>query len=132
MIDLTDSAGGDPPPERLDWQTVRTLGECIGRYRLALSALRSAEEDNDQGREQLARDALLYRLTLLAETVKALPASVRSAETAIPWQRLLQLRADVTALPRISSQNVRAICNEALAELEYELPALRQRALARR
>ncbi|MGV1005732.1 MAG: hypothetical protein ACOYEV_13440 [Candidatus Nanopelagicales bacterium] len=101
------------------------LAECLDRYRAALSALRTAEEDVDRAGEQLARDALCYQLVVLAETVASLPEELRAEQPGIPWGRLLILRHEVGRLPRIGSTTVRSICNEALAELQYHLPDLR-------
>lgn len=90
-----------------------------------MSVLRAAQEDVDRADEELARDAICYRLVVIGEIVNALPESVKDAGEDVPWDRLTQLRGAVEALPRIEAAAVRGLCSEPLAELEYALPDLR-------
>lgn len=91
-----------------------------------MSVLRAAEEDVDRSGEELARDAICYRLVVIGEVANALPKSVKDAGEDVPWDRLTQLRGAVEALTRIDAKSVRGLCSEPLAELEYALPAMRR------
>lgn len=101
------------------------LDRSQAALRRAMSALRAAEEEGDRSHEELARDAICYRLVVIGELSAELPESVKDAGEDVPWDRLTQLRGAVEALTRIESTAVRGLCSEPLAELEYALPEMR-------
>jgi uncharacterized protein with HEPN domain len=50
----------------------------------------SASGDDDE--EQMAFDALLYRLLVIGEAVKTLPAELLDREPEVPWREVARLR----------------------------------------
>ena len=51
-----------------------------------------AEEEEEEEEAQLAFDALLYRLVVIGEAVKALPADLLARQPQVRWQEIARLR----------------------------------------
>ena len=65
--------------------------ESAARSQRAVEALeRTADGTGDE--EQLALDALLYRLLVIGEAVKALPSQLLELEPSMPWREVSRLR----------------------------------------
>jgi|SRR5580704_8830223 uncharacterized protein with HEPN domain len=58
----------------------------------AVDALERAVEAGDRDEEQMIFDALLYRLLVIGEAVKALPTNLLDREPDIPWGEVARLR----------------------------------------
>lgn len=67
------------PQERL-----ADISEATDRVSRAVAALARAEAEGSDDEAQLAFDALLYRLVVNGEAVKALPEDVRARQPQIP------------------------------------------------
>jgi uncharacterized protein with HEPN domain len=59
--------------------------------RRAVEALERAESQEADD-AQLAFDALLYRLVVIGEAVKALPAELLASQPQVPWRAIAKLR----------------------------------------
>jgi uncharacterized protein with HEPN domain len=51
-----------------------------------------ARASGDDDEEQMAFDALLYRLLVIGEAVKALPPELLDQEPKVPWREVARLR----------------------------------------
>jgi uncharacterized protein with HEPN domain len=60
--------------------------------RKAVEALERAEASDAQDGAQLAFDALLYRLLVIGEAVKALPEELLALKPDVPWREIARLR----------------------------------------
>jgi uncharacterized protein with HEPN domain len=60
--------------------------------RRALQALDQAEAVGAGDEAQLAFDALLYRLVVIGEAVKALPDELLATQPQVPWREIARLR----------------------------------------
>ena len=58
----------------------------------AVNALEHAEASDAEDEAQLAFDALLYRLVVIGEAVKALPADLLARQPLVPWREVARLR----------------------------------------
>jgi uncharacterized protein with HEPN domain len=68
------------------------IREAAVGVRTAVEALERAEPSDAQDEAQLAFDALLYRLLVIGEAVKALPESVLALQPNVPWREIARLR----------------------------------------
>lgn len=68
------------------------ISEAAVGVRKAVEALERAEDGDDQEEAQLAFDALLYRLLVIGEAVKALPDELLALQPAVPWREIARLR----------------------------------------
>jgi uncharacterized protein with HEPN domain len=75
------------PKERL-----ADISEAAVGVRKAVEALERAEASGAQEEAQLAFDALLYRLLVIGEAVKALPGDMLALQPNVPWQEIARLR----------------------------------------
>lgn len=75
------------PRERL-----ADISNAVDGVRRAVQALEQAEADEAEDAAQLAFDALLYRLVVIGEAVKALPAEMLALQPQIPWREIAKLR----------------------------------------
>jgi uncharacterized protein with HEPN domain len=85
---------------------------------LAVDALDHADAAGDGDGAQLAFDALLYRLLVIGEAVKALPAALLDQQPQVPWHEVARLR-DLLAhhYYRVDVQIIRRTVDEPLREL---------------
>lgn len=60
--------------------------------RRAVQALERAEAEKAENAAQLAFDALLYRLVVIGEAVKSLPAELLALQPQVPWREIAKLR----------------------------------------
>jgi uncharacterized protein with HEPN domain len=58
----------------------------------AVEALELAESQQADDAAQLAFDALLYRLVVIGEAVKAMPAELLASQPQVPWREIARLR----------------------------------------
>jgi uncharacterized protein with HEPN domain len=75
------------PRERLG-----DISEAAEGVRKAVQALERAEADSAEDEAQLAFDALLCRLLVIGEAVKALPAELLASQPQVPWSEIAKLR----------------------------------------
>jgi len=75
------------PKERL-----ADITEAAAGVRKAVEALERAESHGAEDEAQLAFDALLYRLLVIGEAVKALPAELLALQPSVPWREIARLR----------------------------------------
>ncbi len=68
---------------------IRDAAERVSR---AMGALERAEADGAEDEAQLAFDALLYRLVVIGEAVKALPEHLLARQPQVPWPEIARLR----------------------------------------
>jgi len=68
------------------------ISDAADGARRAVKALERAEAENAQDAAQLAFDALLYRLVVIGEAVKALPADLIASHPQVPWREIAKLR----------------------------------------
>ena len=68
------------------------IREAAVGVRSAVEALERAEASDAQEEAQLAFDALLYRLLVIGEAVKALPAELLALQPNVPWREIARLR----------------------------------------
>ena len=109
------------PRQRLD-----DIAEAISRIQVATSALDNDPSDSDA---DLLQDAVLYRLLVIGEAVKALPDEVRDAAPEVPWRNIARLR-DLLAhqYHQVDLAIIHATCDKPLAQLSDSLAALRHAA----
>jgi uncharacterized protein with HEPN domain len=84
----------------------------------AVEALERAEASNTQEEAQLAFDALLYRLLVIGEAVKALPDEMLALQQDVPWREIARLR-DLLAhhYYRVDAQVIRRTVEAPLDQL---------------
>ena len=68
------------------------ISDAADGVRRAVKALERAEAENAEDAAQLAFDALLYRLVVIGEAVKALPADLLASQPQVPWREIAKLR----------------------------------------
>jgi uncharacterized protein with HEPN domain len=75
------------PRERLT-----DISDAADGVRRAVQALEQAETEKAEDAAQLAFDALLYRLVVIGEAVKTLPAELLALQPQVPWREIAKLR----------------------------------------
>ena len=113
------------PQERL-----ADIQESAARAQRAVDAMERARASGDDDEEQMAFDALLYRLLVIGEAVKALPPELLDQEPKVPWREVARLR-DLLAhhYYRVDPQVIRRTVDVPLRDLQavarrlLELPA---------
>jgi uncharacterized protein with HEPN domain len=102
------------PRERLT-----DIREAAVRAQRAVGALQQAAASGDDDAAQLAFDALLYRLLVIGEAVKSLPAALLSLEPKVPWREISRLR-DLLAhhYYRVDPQIIRRTVDAPLRDLQ--------------
>ena len=92
--------------------------EAAARVSRAVDALEHAEASDAEDEAQLAFDALLYRLVVIGEAVKALPADLLARQPLVPWREVARLR-DLLAhhYYRVDAQIIRRTVEAPLREL---------------
>jgi uncharacterized protein with HEPN domain len=95
------------------------ISEAAERVIRAVAALEQAEADGRDDEAQLAFDALLYRLVVIGEAVKALPEELRARHPQIPWREIARLR-DLLAhhYYRVDARVIRRTVESPLSELQ--------------
>jgi len=68
------------------------IGDAVDGVRRAVQALEQAETEKADDAAQLAFDALLYRLVVIGEAVKTLPAELLALQPQVPWREIAKLR----------------------------------------
>jgi uncharacterized protein with HEPN domain len=83
-----------------------------------VDVLEQAEARGAQDEAQLAFDALLYRLVVIGEAVKALPDELLARQPQVPWSEIARLR-DLLAhhYYRVDAQIIRRTVDAPLDEL---------------
>jgi uncharacterized protein with HEPN domain len=113
------------PQERL-----ADIQESAARAQRAVDAMEQARSSGDDDEELMAFDALLYRLLVIGEAVKALPPELLDQEPKVPWREIARLR-DLLAhhYYRVDPQIIRRTVDAPLRDLQaaarrlLELPA---------
>lgn len=114
------------PRERL-----ADIRDSAARAQHAVDVMERASASGDDDEEQMAFDALLYRLLVIGEAVKALPADLLARAPEVPWREVARLR-DLLAhhYYRVDPQVIRRTVDaplrglqEAAWRLSSELPA---------
>jgi uncharacterized protein with HEPN domain len=103
---------------RTSSERLADIGGAAQRVSVAVEALERAEADGAEDEAQLAFDALLYRLVVIGEAVKALPADLLARQPQVPWQEIARLR-DLLAhhYYRVDAQIIRRTVETPLSEL---------------
>ncbi len=101
------------PQERL-----RDISEAAEGVRKAVQALERAEAGSAEDEAQLAFDALLYRLVVIGEAVKSLPAELLASQPQVPWSEIAKLR-DLLAhhYYRVDAQIIRRTVDAPMEQL---------------
>ena len=73
-------------------QRLADISDAVDGVRAAVQALQRAEAEEAEDAAQLAFDALLYRLVVIGEAVKALPAELLASQPQVPWREIAKLR----------------------------------------
>ncbi len=68
------------------------LNNAADGVRRAVEALERAESQKAEDDAQLAFDALLYRLVVIGEAVKMLPARLLASQPQVAWREIARLR----------------------------------------
>lgn len=108
----------------------RSTKERIDDIEDAIQRIVSAEikldESVDTDESDLFFDAILYRLLVIGEAVKALPNALLLQMPEVPWTDICRLR-DLLAhqYHRVDPSIIRSTCDQPLAALSAALPALR-------
>lgn len=91
----------------------------------AVLALDRAETDGTEDEAQLAFDALLYRLLIIGEAVKALSEDLLASKPQVPWRDIARLR-DLLAhhYYRVDAQVIRRTVEAPLAQLQQAVEEL--------
>ena len=108
------------PRERL-----RDISEAAAQVSRAAAALERAESDGAEDEAQLAFDALLYRLVVIGEAVKTLPADLLARQPQVPWREIARLR-DLLAhhYYRVDAQVIRRTIEAPMDELRKAIALL--------
>jgi uncharacterized protein with HEPN domain len=108
------------PQERLT-----DISDAATQVGKAVEALERAEADGNDDEAQLAFDALLYRLVVIGEAVKALPAYLLDRHPQIPWREIARLR-DLLAhhYYRVDAKVIRRTVESPLADLRNAVAQL--------
>lgn len=77
---------------RTSAERLADIREAAERVSRAVEALERAEASGTEDEAQLAFDALLYRLVVIGEAVKALPSDLLARQPQIPWREIARLR----------------------------------------
>jgi uncharacterized protein with HEPN domain len=103
---------------RTSSERLADIGAAAERVSRAVEAMERAEAGGSEDEAQLAFDALLYRLVVIGEAVKALPADLLARQPQIPWQEIARLR-DLLAhhYYRVDAQIIRRTVETPLSEL---------------
>lgn len=75
------------PRERLT-----DIANAVDGVRRAVQVLQQAEAEKAEDAAELAFDALLYRLVVIGEAVKVLPAELLALQPQVPWREIAKLR----------------------------------------
>lgn len=94
------------------------IADAARRISVAETALESAEGTGSVEQAAMALDALLYRLLVIGEAVKALPDDILADEPKVPWSSIARLR-DLLAHHyfRVDSQIIRPTIDAPLGQL---------------
>jgi len=111
------------PQERL-----ADIQESAARALRAVDAMERARASGDDDEELMAFDALLYRLLVIGEAVKALPPELLDQEPKVPWREVARLR-DLLAhhYHRVDPQIIRRTVDAPLQDLQVAAGRLLQR-----
>jgi uncharacterized protein with HEPN domain len=103
---------------RTSSERLADIGAAAERVSRAVAAMERAEASGSEDEAQLAFDALLYRLVVIGEAVKSLPADLLARQPQIPWQEIARLR-DLLAhhYYRVDAQIIRRTVETPLSEL---------------
>jgi uncharacterized protein with HEPN domain len=94
------------------------IRDATARAQRAVDAMERASASGDDDEEQMAFDALLYRLLVIGEAVKALPPDLLAREPKVPWREISRLR-DLLAhhYYRVDPQIIRRTVDAPLRDL---------------
>ena len=111
------------PQERL-----ADIQESAARAQRAVDAMERARASGDDDEELMAFDALLYRLLVIGEAVKALPPDLLDREPKVPWREVARLR-DLLAhhYYRVDPQIIRRTVDAPLRDLQVAARRLLER-----
>jgi uncharacterized protein with HEPN domain len=73
-------------------QRLAGIRQAVDGVQAAVQALQRAEAEEAEDGAQLAFDALLYRLMVIGEAVKALPVELLASQPQVPWREIARLR----------------------------------------
>ena len=91
----------------------------------AIDAIRGHAASLDDAPGAIVRDAILYRLVVIGEAVKAIPEATRAARPDINWRGIAGLRDLLThEYFRIDSDRIQELLGEPLDTLEQAVGEL--------
>jgi uncharacterized protein with HEPN domain len=95
------------------------IREAAVRALRAVDVMERAAAARDDDEEQMAFDALLYRLLVIGEAVKSLPADLLERAPTVPWREVSRLR-DLLAhhCYRVDPQIIRRTVDSPLQDLQ--------------
>lgn len=95
------------------------IRNAAARAQRAVNAMERASAAGDDDEEQMAFDALLYRLLVIGEAVKSLPTDLLDREPKVPWREVSRLR-DLLAhhYYRVDPQIIRRTVDAPLQDLQ--------------
>lgn len=90
--------------------------EAIGRIRTYEATI---TPNKPKASDAAYFDAILYRLIVIGEAIKALPPNLTVRSTGVPWNEIARLR-DLLAhhYQQVELEQIRETCDQPLAELE--------------
>lgn len=77
---------------RTSRERLADISNAVDGVRRAVEALEHADAEKAEDAAQVAFDALLYRLVVIGEAVKALPAELLALQPQVPWREIAKLR----------------------------------------
>ncbi len=108
---------------RTDDQRLRDIRESIDAVNRADATLRRYPQD--PAVEQVALDAIQYRVLTIGEAVKALPSGLRDAHPEVPWSDIARMRDLIGHhYYKLDPQIVRATIGEPIARLRTACEAI--------
>jgi len=110
---------------RTSSERLADIDDAAQRVNRAVQALERAETGGTEEEAQLAFDALLYRLVVIGEAVKALPADLLARQPQVPWQEIARLCDLAHHYYRVDAQIIRRTVEMPLSELREAVIQLR-------
>ncbi len=108
-------------------ERINDITDAIDRIRQAETLLEEAEASGDEQVSNVAYDAILYRLLVIGEATKALPAQAHQAQPDVPWRDIGRMRDRLAhQYHRVDPQIVRSTLDQPLSQLEQALSQIQQ------
>jgi uncharacterized protein with HEPN domain len=100
--------------------------DAIARARVADKRMRLAESLGDDVGVQVAFQAILHNLSVISESVKAIPTGILERDTTTPWSEFVEMRAVIRPnYPRMDPTSLHRIVETGLGQLDVAVRRLR-------